>query len=124
MAMVDLKSPEGTVSGYLAIPKAGRGPGVLVLHAWWGLNDFFKGLCDRLASDGFVAFAPDLFRGATASARDGAGNLMKKVNQTAAGRDILSGLRGLQNHLGVRWKHLGVMGFSVGAFWSMWLAQT
>src|SRR5438093_689191 len=50
MAMVDLKSPEGTVSGYLAVPKNGKGPGVLVLHAWWGLNDFFKGLCDRRSS--------------------------------------------------------------------------
>ncbi len=55
MAMVKLKSPEGTVSGYLAIPKKGHRPGVLVLHAWWGLNDFFKGLCDQLAIAGFVA---------------------------------------------------------------------
>ena len=124
MAMVDLKSPEGTVSGYLAIPKKGHGPGVLVLHAWWGLNDFFKGLCDRLATDGFVAFAPDVYRGATASTRDGAENLMSKVDQTAAERDIRSGLRGLQSHPGVRGKHLGVMGFSMGAFWSLWLAQT
>ena len=124
MAMVDLKSPEGTVSGYLAIPKKGYGPGVLVLHAWWGLNDFFKGLCDRLATDGFVAFAPDVYRGATASTRDGAENLMSKVDQTAAERDIRSGLRGLQSHPGVRGKHLGVMGFSMGAFWSLWLAQT
>src|SRR2546427_11406945 len=109
MAMVDLKSPEGTVSGYLAIPKKGHGPGVLVLHAWWGLNDFFKGLCDRLATDGFVAFAPDVYRGATASTRDGAENLMSKVDQTAAERDIRSGLRGLQSYPGVRGKHLGVM---------------
>jgi len=123
MAMVDLKSPEGTVSGYLAIPKAGRGPGVLVLHAWWGLNDFFKGLCDRLAADGFVAFAPDLYRGATASTRDGAENLMSKLDQEAAGRDIISGVRGLQSHPGVRRNPLGVIGFSMGAFWSLWLAQ-
>ena len=84
MAMVDLKSPEGTVSGYLAVPKNGKGPGVLVLHAWWGLNDFFKGLCDRLATDGFVAFAPDLYRGATASTRDGAENLQKLIRQLPA----------------------------------------
>src|SRR5437867_2104783 len=80
MAMVDLKSPEGTVPGYLAIPKKGRGPGVLVLHAWWGLNDFFKGHCDELARAGFVAFAPDLYRGATASTRDGAERLMSNLN--------------------------------------------
>src|SRR5437867_13023874 len=105
MTMVQLKSQDGKVSGYLAVPKTGHGPGVLVLHAWWGLNDFFKGLCDRLATAGFVAFAPDVYRGATASTRDGAENLMSKVYQTAAERDLLSSIRALQSHPGVRGKH-------------------
>src|SRR6266566_5606437 len=101
MGIVELKSPEGSVRGYIAVPKKGNGPGVLVLHAWWGLNDFFKGLCDRLAAAGFVAFAPDLYRGATASTRAGAENLMSKVDQKAAGREIQRAVRGLQVHAGV-----------------------
>jgi carboxymethylenebutenolidase len=121
--MVELESPEGKVSGYLAVPRKGNGPGVLVLHAWWGLNDFFKGLCDRLAKAGFVAFAPDLYRGATASTRDGAENLMSRLDQKAVSREIVSGVRGLQIHPAVRGKRLGVVGFSMGAFWSLWLAQ-
>ena len=48
---------------YLALPPSGKGPGVLVLHAWWGLNDVFREVCDRLAQEGFVALAPDLFSG-------------------------------------------------------------
>ncbi|MCA9959351.1 MAG: dienelactone hydrolase family protein, partial [Anaerolineales bacterium] len=44
--------------GYLALPATGKGPGILVLHAWWGLNDTIKGVCKRLAAEGFVAFAP------------------------------------------------------------------
>jgi len=123
MGMVELKSPEGTVSGYLAVPVKGHGPGVLILHAWWGLNDVFTDVCDRLATAGFVAFAPDLYRGATASTRDEAKNLMSKVDQEAAGRDILNGVRGLQIHPGVRGKRVGVVGFSMGAFWGLWLAQ-
>src|SRR5438128_4573369 len=123
MAMVDLKSPEGTVPGYLAITKKGRGPGVLVLHAWWGLNDFFKGLCNRLATAGFVAFAPDLYRGATASTRDGANALMSKLSEKAASEDIARSVRALQVHPGVRGKRPGVIGFSLGAFWALWLAQ-
>ncbi len=123
MGMVELKSPEGTVAGYLAIPKKGSGPGVLVLHAWWGLNDFFKELCDRLATAGFVAFVPDLYHGATASTRDGAKNLMSKLDQKAADRDIVNAVRGLQIHPAVRGKGLGVVGFSLGAFMGLWLAQ-
>jgi carboxymethylenebutenolidase len=48
---------------FLALPQSGKGPGVLVLHAWWGLNDFFRGFCNRLAQEGFVALAPDMFSG-------------------------------------------------------------
>src|SRR6266702_2553112 len=100
MAMVDLKSPEGTVPGYLEIPKKSRGPGVLVLHAWWGLNDFFKGHCDELARAGFVAFAPDLYRGATASTRDGAESLMSKLSEQASSEDIVRSVKALQIHPG------------------------
>src|SRR3954452_205848 len=59
-------TPQGdkeTVSGYLALPDAGVGPGVLVLHAWWGLNDTIRAVCTRLAEAGYVAFAPDLYHG-------------------------------------------------------------
>jgi carboxymethylenebutenolidase len=123
MGTVELKSSEGTVSGYLAIPRKGNGPGVLVLHAWWGLNDFFKSLCDRLATAGFVAFAPDLHHGAIASTRDGAEKLLSKLDQKAAGGDVVRGVRGLQNHPAVRGKRVGLVGFSLGAFIGLWAAQ-
>ncbi len=126
--MEQLSSPEGKVSGYLAIPKKGDGPGVLVFHAWWGLNDFFKGLCDQLATAGFVAFAPDLYHGATASTREEAESLvakldLSKLGQTAVGKDIANSLRGLRAHPQVRGKRLGVVGFSLGAFFGLWLAE-
>ena len=52
--------------GFLAVPPTAKGPGVLVLHAWWGLNDTIKAFCTRLAEAGFVAFAPDLYHGQVA----------------------------------------------------------
>ena len=55
-----------TPDGYLAIPPTGKGNAVLVLHAWWGLNDTMKAFCTRLAESGFVAFAPDLYHGKVA----------------------------------------------------------
>ena len=53
--------------GDLALPKSRAGAGVLVLHAWWGLNVFFQDLCKRLAREGLVAFAPDLYHGHVAT---------------------------------------------------------
>src|SRR5437867_12245542 len=123
MGMIELKSPEGKVPGFLSVPKKGSGPGVLVLHAWWGLTDFFKGLSDRLASAGFVAFAPDLYGGATASTRDEAKKLLSKLDDEAGRRDIASGVRGLKIHPAVRGKGVGVVGCSLGALWSAWLAR-
>ena len=47
--------------GFLAVPPTGKGSGVLVLHAWWGLNDTVRAFCTQLAESGFVTFAPDLY---------------------------------------------------------------
>jgi carboxymethylenebutenolidase len=53
---------------YLAVPDRGSGPGVLVLHAWWGLTPVFTDVCDQLAAAGFVALAPGLFPGEVTAA--------------------------------------------------------
>ncbi|MCP5297882.1 MAG: dienelactone hydrolase family protein, partial [Zoogloeaceae bacterium] len=67
---------------YLAIPKSGSGPGVIVLHSWWGLNPFFRGLCDRFAKAGFVALAPDLYSGQIATTELEARRLRAKATAT------------------------------------------
>ena len=67
---MESQSDTEKIPAYVALPESGEGPGVVVLHAWWGLNDFFKGLCDRLAQEGFVAVAPDLYDGAVATTSD------------------------------------------------------
>jgi len=64
---------------YLAKPDAPDGPGVLVLHSWWGPNDFFRDLCDRLAAEGFFALAPDLYAGLVASTVEEAAALRSKA---------------------------------------------
>src|SRR5256714_6481674 len=63
--MREFQADGRTISAYLAVPEHGSGPGVLVLHAWWGLTQPFQQVCDRLAEAGFVALAPDLYRGKT-----------------------------------------------------------
>src|SRR5262245_15960237 len=63
MPTQELPVGDTTHHGYLALPQGGKGPGVLVCHAWWGLNQVFTDLCDLLAAKGYVAFAPDLYDG-------------------------------------------------------------
>src|SRR5437763_9849803 len=70
-----------TFSGYLAVPENGSGPGVVVLHAWWGLTDIFKQVCDRLAEAGFVALAPDLYHGKTTALVEEAQTLGAALDQ-------------------------------------------
>ena len=67
--------------GYLALPSQPSAPGVLVLHAWWGLNPTFKGLCDRLAAEGFAALAPDLREGRIATTIDEAKQLINELDE-------------------------------------------
>jgi carboxymethylenebutenolidase len=70
-----------TFSGYLAEPAQGSGPGVLVLHAWWGLTEPFRQVCDRLAAVGFVAIAPDLYHGKTTASIEEAEKLAGALNK-------------------------------------------
>jgi carboxymethylenebutenolidase len=110
---------------YLAIPQAGKGPGVLVLHAWWGLNDFFREVCDRLAQAGFVALAPDMFSGEVVDTIEAAEQRLTRFNEAEAVPPILtSALLELRKHPALRGRGLGVVGFSMGAYWSLMLSLT
>ncbi len=111
---------------YIAIPKAGSGPGVLVLHSWWGLNAFFKDLCDRFADTGFVALAPDLYAGKVASTVAAAKKL--RAEATASRRQpaykmLMAAIDQLSNHEAVTSPRVALAGFSMGGHWALWLAQ-
>lgn len=102
-------------NGYLAEPAAGEGPGVLVLHAWWGLNDTFRQVCDRLAGEGYVAFAPDLYHGRVVDDVDAAEAMVKALDGEQARNDIVRAARFLGERTGGAGSGLAVIGFSLGA---------
>src|SRR5918911_3972456 len=91
-----------TARGYLAMPERGQGPGVLVLHAWWGLNDTMRAVCTRLAGAGFVALAPDLYHGKVADTIAGAEALVKALdtNDLQARAEIADATRFLGERAG------------------------
>lgn len=113
-----------TYDRYLTVPRSGSGPGVLVLHAWWGLNDFIRDVCDRLAQAGFVALAPDLFAGKTADTPEAAENLVTHLNEVEVVPPIVfAAVDELINHPAVTGNRLGTVGFSFGGYWALWLAS-
>jgi carboxymethylenebutenolidase len=107
--------------GYLALPESRAGAGVLVLHAWWGLNVFFQGLYKRLAREGLVAFAPDLYHGHVATTED-AKRLHSKLNKRQVGADIAAAIEYLQGLDAVTNSGLGMIGFSLGAHFALGLS--
>ncbi len=113
-----------TAHGYLAMPERGEGPGVLVLHAWWGLNDTMRAICTRLAHAGFVAFAPDLYHGKVADTIADAGTLGKALdsNHLQAKAEIADATRFLSERAVQTESGLAVIGFSLGAYYALDLA--
>jgi carboxymethylenebutenolidase len=102
------------VRGYLALPKQSSGPGLLVLQEWWGLVDHIRDVCDRFAREGFVALAPDLYRGETASDPDAAGRLMMGLEVARAARDLDGAVAALLGENATVGGTLGAVGFCMG----------
>lgn len=109
-------------TGYLAIPERGTGPGILVLHAWWGLNQFFKDLCDRLAAEGFVALAPDLLGGQVADTIEDAERQLVGADPDGLAHLTRSSLWTLRQMPITPDAPVGVVGFSMGASMALWLS--
>jgi carboxymethylenebutenolidase len=112
----------GTAHGYLAVPPSGSGPGVLVIQEWWGLTDHIADVCDRLAAEGFVALAPDLYGGTTTHDADEAGELMTSLPVDRAARDLGGAVDFLLGHEAVTSSKVGAVGFCMGGGFVLLLA--
>jgi carboxymethylenebutenolidase len=110
--------------GYLAVPDSGSGAGVLVVQEWWGLVPQIRRTCDRLASAGFVALAPDLFRGEIAehTEMDRAAELMNALPQDRAARDMAGAIDYLRGSDAVTGDKVGVVGFCMGGLLALVIA--
>jgi carboxymethylenebutenolidase len=112
----------GTAHGYLAVPETGSGPGVVVVQEWWGLTDHIAAVCDRLAREGFVALAPDLFGGKTTHDADEAGEMMMALPVDQAARDLGGAVDFLLQHEAVTSATVGAVGFCMGGGFVLLLA--
>jgi carboxymethylenebutenolidase len=119
--LVSFPSNGGTAEGYLALPKSGSGPAVIVIQEWWGLVPHITSLADRFADAGFVALAPDLYHGVSTTEPDEAGKLMMGLAIPQAAKDIAGAASYLASLPAVTGK-IGCVGFCMGGSLALWSA--
>jgi carboxymethylenebutenolidase len=122
--MINFDSGDDRYEGYLAIPKSGKGPGVIVLQEWWGLVDHIKDVAERFAAEGFVALAPDLYQGKKAELDepDEAGKLLMALDIERTSEVLARAAQWLVENEAVTSEQVGVVGFCMGGQLSMFAA--
>jgi len=117
---VSYKSGDESVQGVLYTP-AGKGPfpGVVVIHEWWGLNDWVKEQASKLADQGYVALAIDLYRGKVATTPDEAHEIMRGVPEDRAKRDLHAAVEFLKSQPNVKKDRIASIGWCMGGGYSL-----
>jgi carboxymethylenebutenolidase len=117
---VSYKSGDETVTGMLYTPSgSGPFPGIVVIHEWWGLNDWVKEQASKLADQGYVALAIDLYRGKVADNPNTAHELMRGVPEDRAARDLHAAVEYLKSQSNVKKDRIGSIGWCMGGGYSL-----
>ncbi|HEV3513359.1 MAG TPA: dienelactone hydrolase family protein [Candidatus Sulfotelmatobacter sp.] len=117
---VSYKSGDETVQGILYTP-AGKGPfpGLIVIHEWWGLNDWVKEQASKLADQGYAALAIDLYRGKVATTPEMAHEIMRGVPEDRAKRDLHAAFEFLASQPNVKKDRIGAIGWCMGGGYAL-----
>src|SRR5579864_2576758 len=117
---VSYKSGDETVQGVLYTP-SGKGPfpALIVIHEWWGLNDWVKEQAQKLSDQGYVALAVDLYRGKVATTPDMAHEIMRGVPEDRAKRDLHAAFEFLVSQSNVKKERIGAIGWCMGGGYSL-----
>ena len=94
-------------------------PAVIMIHEWWGLNDNIRSMADRLAGEGYIVFAVDLYAGGVARTPGEARALMMQVveDPESANENIKAAYRFLSETAGA--PRIGSLGWCFGGGWSL-----
>lgn len=117
---VSYQSGDETVSGGLYTP-AGTGPfpALIVIHEWWGLNDWVKEQAQKLSEQGYVTLAVDLYRGKVATTPEEAHEIMRGVPQDRAKRDLHAAFEFLASQPNVKKDRIGAIGWCMGGGYAL-----
>jgi len=124
MPEIEFPTSAGSAPGYLAVPEAEHGPGVIVLQEWWGLDEHIRSICDRLAAEGFYALAPDLYRGETTTQPSEAQQKMMALSMSEVEQEMCGAADYLASQPGFEGPGVGAVGFCLGGGLAIWAAAT
>src|SRR6478735_321874 len=114
---IHLTTANGPTTAYVAQPDSGATRAVLVIQEWWGVNDHIKDIAGRYAAEGFLAIAPDLYRGKVAANPDEAGKMMNAL-AVEDGLDIIKNtVDSATANLGL--SHFGITGYCMGGTFAL-----
>lgn len=120
---VTFPSGDSAGQGLLYLPQgAGPHPALIVIHEWWGLNDWVKQKAAGYAAQGYVALAVDLYHGKVATDPELAHELSRGLPQDQGVRDLTSALAWLQQRKDVNPRRVGAVGWCMGGGFALQLA--
>ena len=125
---IEYKEGDSLFTGYLVYPEGAgtNSPGVLLIPEWWGINDFAKSMADRIAGEGFIVFAIDMYgQGRSAKTMEEAEKLSTPIKKDPSlmQKRALAGLKALEKQKLVDQARIGVVGFSLGGRVAIELAK-
>jgi carboxymethylenebutenolidase len=124
MPDIEFPTSAGPAPGYLAVPAGEQGPATIVLQEWWGMDDHIRSVCDRLATEGFFALAPDLFGGETTTQPSEAQQKTMALSMDEAEPQMCGSAEYLSQQPGFEGNGVGSLGFCLGGGLSLWAAAT
>ena len=108
---------------FLVNPKGGvKGPGVLLLHSWWGLTDDVKDLAERIADEGYTVVAPDLLEGQRPLSIDDGEAALASISPDDISGLVLSSAHALRSVALDPTAPIAVVGLSMGGSMALWLS--
>lgn len=121
-SIVSFKSNGGTANGYLSLPESKKGKPVILLQEWWGLVDHIKDVADRLAKEGFVVLAPDLYHGEATNNPTDAQKLAMAMEIAQVEKDVRGCVDYLLSSGYSSAESVGIVGFCMGGALSLYSA--
>lgn len=120
---ITFPSGDGAAQGVLYLPQgAGPHPALVVVHEWWGLNDWIKQEAAGYAARGYVTLAVDLYRGKVTADPETAHELMRGLPQDQGVRDLVAAVAYLQHRKDVERARIGAVGWCMGGGYALQLA--